>query len=119
MSEKTEPEEAGDALAEAIQREDSSAPIVTSGRQTANIAARMLVEKNIGFVLPTGTERQNLLVAFAKTGGVVYGRAFDLVRLSAAVNLDDETDVARNLREITLYEVDLPPVFVPRRMRVG
>jgi hypothetical protein len=64
-----------------------------------------LVEKGIGFVVPTGSQRQNIVVAFAKARGVVYGKAFDVVRLSTPVNLDDESEVSRYLSALTLYEV--------------
>jgi hypothetical protein len=44
-------------------------------------------------------------VAFAKKGMVVYGKAFDIVRLSGKVNLDDLVDVDRNLDKITIFEI--------------
>lgn len=102
---KIAPADLGIDLGDAIARVDEEAPVQTSGKQTANAACRLLVEKGIGFVLPTGLQRQNVVVAFAKSGGVVYGKAFDMIRLSAPVNLDDETEVFRNLAALTLYEV--------------
>jgi hypothetical protein len=76
----------------------------------------MLEARNEGFVVPTAQQRQNLLVAFAKRGKVVYGKAFDIVRLSARVNLGELADVERNLGNILVFEIkstrkDLPPDF--------
>lgn len=76
----------------------------------------MLEARNEGFLVPTAQQRQNLLVAFAKRGKVVYGKAFDIVRLSAKVNLDDLADVEANLKEILVFEIkstrkDLPADF--------
>src|SRR5437870_3134247 len=59
---------------------------------------------------------QNLLVAFAKKGKVVYGRAFDVVKLASPVNLSDLSDIERCLQQITIFEIKssrrkLPPDF--------
>ena len=91
-------------------------PISDSGSSTAKRAAAMLEERNEGFIVPTARQRQNMLVAFAKKGKVVYGKAFDIVRLSAHVNLDDLGDVENNLDRILVFEIkstrkDLPPDF--------
>jgi hypothetical protein len=76
----------------------------------------MLEARNEGFFVPTVRQRQNLLVAFAKRGKVVYGKAFDIVRLSSRVNLDDLDDIERNLERILVFEIkstrkDLPADF--------
>lgn len=76
-----------------------------SGQQTAKLAAAILVAKKIGFIVPTARQKQNLLMAFAKHGKVVYGKAFDIVRLSRPVDLDDLPDVEENLREATIFEI--------------
>ncbi|OQW96447.1 MAG: hypothetical protein BWK77_04625 [Verrucomicrobia bacterium A1] len=91
-------------------------PSSDSGSSTAKRAAEMLEERNEGFIVPTAQQRQNMLVAFAKKGKVVYGKAFDIVRLSAHVNLDELGDVERNLEKILVFEIkstrkDLPPDF--------
>ena len=77
----------------------------TSGQSTAKKAASILVARKIGFFVPTGHQKQNLIVAFAKRGMVVYGRAFDIIRLSGSVNLDDLADVERHLGRITIFEI--------------
>ena len=76
-----------------------------SGQKTANAAAAILVAKKAGFIIPTGKQRQNLLVAFAKKGKVVYGRAFDVIKLSGAVDLNDLVDVEKHLAQIIVYEI--------------
>ena len=90
--------------------------ISDSGSSTAKRAAAMLEARNEGFVVPTGRQRQNLLVAFAKKGKVVYGKAFDIVRLNAPVDLDDLDDVENSLVNILVFEIKstrkvLPPDF--------
>jgi hypothetical protein len=64
-------------------------PTSTTGNATARKATEILLAKRIGFVLPTVKQRQNLLIAFVKKNRVVYGRAFDIVKLLGDVDLDD------------------------------
>ena len=77
----------------------------TTGNATAKKAVAILVNKNIGFMLPTLKQRQNLLIAFVKKNMVVYGRAFDIVKLLGEVNLDDLASVEKNLDKIRIYEI--------------
>ena len=51
------------------------------------------MEKNAGFFVPTPKQKKNLVVAFAKRDMVVYGKAFDIVRLSEPVKLDELEEV--------------------------
>ncbi len=76
-----------------------------SGQSTARKAAAILVAKNAGFWVPTARQKQNLAVAFAKRGMVVYGKAFDIVRTSGVVDLDDLAEVEQNLGKITVFEI--------------
>ena len=76
-----------------------------SGQKTAKAAAAILVAKKAGFIIPKGKQRQNLLVAFAKRGKVVYGKAFDVVKLSAPVDLADLTEVEKHLEQIIVFEI--------------
>jgi hypothetical protein len=76
-----------------------------SGQKTAKKAAEILAAKKVGFVIPTGRQKQNLLVAFAKKGKVIYGRAFDVVKLAAQFDLNDLATVERNIEKITIYEI--------------
>jgi|GEM_PF-503587 len=85
-----------------------------SGQFTAKRASAILVAKKVGFVVPTGTQRQNLLVAFAKRGRVVYGRAFDILKLSRAVDLNSIEAVEANLDAITVYEIKSTKKSLPK-----
>ena len=76
-----------------------------SGQKTAKAAAAILVAKKAGFIIPTGKQRQNLLVAFAKRGKVVYGKAFDVVKLSGPVDLADLAEVEKHLEQIRVFEI--------------
>ncbi len=76
-----------------------------SGQKTAKKAAEILVSKNLGFIVPSAKQKLNLLIAFAKKGKVVYGKAFDIVKLSGSVMLDDLEDVEANLGNVTIYEI--------------
>lgn len=80
-------------------------PTLTTGNATAKRAAAILVAKQIGFILPTPKQRQNLLIAFVKKNMVVYGRAFDIVKLLGEVDLDDLASVEKNLGKIRIYEI--------------
>jgi hypothetical protein len=87
-----------------------------STQATAKKAAAILVAKDAGFIVPTARQRQNLLVAFAKRGKVVYGRAFDVVKLSAPLDLDNLGDIEARLDTIMVFEIKssrkkLPPDF--------
>src|SRR5213593_377438 len=76
-----------------------------SGQTTAKKAAALLVGKGQGFLVPSARQRQNLLTAFAKKGKVVYGKAFDIVKLSGPVRLDDLSDLEQNLEKVTIFEI--------------
>ena len=74
--------------------------VFQSGQTTAKMAAKILVAKKDGFIVPNAKQKQNLLVAFAKKGKVVYGKAFDIVKLSSFVNLNDLVDLEKNLQKV-------------------
>ncbi len=76
-----------------------------SGQQTAKAAATLLLELDAGFRLPTPKEREAILVAFVLEGFVVYGKAFDIVKLARTIKLDDVADVRRHIDALTLYEI--------------
>jgi hypothetical protein len=76
-----------------------------SGSATAKRALAILVKKGAGFVLPTPAQRKNLVVAFAKNDMIIYGKAFDCVRLDGDVNLDSVESIEANLRQITVIEI--------------
>lgn len=76
-----------------------------SGSKTASKAAKLLAEKGVGYVVPTGKQKKNLVVACAKQDRIVYGKAFDVVRLTGHVNLDSLDDVEAKLNQILFCEI--------------
>src|SRR5687768_13006809 len=70
-----------------------------SGQKTAKAAAAILLELNSGFVIPTAKQREAILVAFVLEGFVVYGKAFDIVRLEAISKLPQQDDDAREVKK--------------------
>ena len=76
-----------------------------SRNQTAKRAAQILLRTNSAFVVPTAQQKRLLLVEFARRNFVVYGKAFDVVKLLGTTNLDDAADIERNLDKIVLCEI--------------
>ena len=76
-----------------------------SRNQTAKKAAKILLQSGSGFVVPTAKQKRLLLVEFARKNLVVYGKAFDVVKHSGRLDLDDADEIARNLDKIVLCEV--------------
>jgi hypothetical protein len=76
-----------------------------SGQRTARKACEILVAKKTGFIIPSAKGKQNLLVAFAKRGKVVYGKAFDIVKLAGRVDLENVDDLEGNLEKVTIFEI--------------
>jgi hypothetical protein len=77
----------------------------TNTQQTAKKAIKILEGKGLGFVVPTSKQKKILLIEFAKRNLVIYGKAFDIIKITSRINLNDEKDVATNLDNITLYEI--------------
>ena len=82
-----------------------SALAEASRNQTAKQAAKILLKSGAGFVVPSAKQKRLLLVEFARQNLVVYGKAFDVVKLIGNVDLDDSADIARNLGRMILCEV--------------
>lgn len=76
-----------------------------SSQQTAKKAAEFLAQKDPLIFIPTKKEKNNLLMAFAQKNKVIYGNAFDVVRLDNHFDLNDIEAVKNNLQYITLIEV--------------
>jgi hypothetical protein len=74
-------------------------------QQTARKAVTVLVEKGIGFHEPTRAERDALLVGFAMHRKVLYGAAFDVIKLSRPVDLNSPAEIAANMDAIIIYEI--------------
>lgn len=67
----------------------------------------MLTKGDPSFLSPTKAQRRNLAMAFAGQDKILYGRAFDAVRVppETDVDLDDLESVQACLGDLTLYEV--------------
>lgn len=76
-----------------------------SGSATAKRALSILVSKDARFVVPTAAQRKNLVVAFAKNDMIIYGKAFDCVRLAGHVNLNVVEEIEAHLPRITIIEI--------------
>ena len=74
-------------------------------KQTAKRAVQILLEKDEGFHEPNRTERDALLIVFAHHRRVLYGAAFDVIRLKAPVDLNDPEAIAASIDDITVYEI--------------
>lgn len=76
-----------------------------AGHQTAKQAAAILLAKDEGYHIPTRLERDALLVGFAMHRRVLYGAAFDSVRLTRPVDLADAQAIATTIDAITICEI--------------
>jgi hypothetical protein len=72
-------------------------------QQTAKKAARILEDD--GFKVPTKKQKRALLVAFAEQNMVIYGNAFDILKVAGKVDLDSTEEIKGKLGQITLYEI--------------
>lgn len=75
------------------------------GNGTARKAVDILLAHDPRYRCPTKAERQALLVGYAKRGKTLYGAAFDVVRLDAAIDLTDEDAIAAGIEAITICEI--------------
>jgi hypothetical protein len=76
-----------------------------SNQATARLAAEILGQGGTGFVVPTARQREAILVAFVREGYVIYGKAFDIIRVKTKIDLADENEIRRHLNDIVLYEI--------------
>jgi hypothetical protein len=74
-------------------------------QQTAKNAAKILIEGQSGFVEPSSAERRALAVGFAMAGKILYGAAFDVVRVARPVDLASPAAIHANLDAITVFEI--------------
>jgi len=88
-----------------------------SRNQTAKKAAQILLQCGGGYVVPTAKQKRLLLVEFARRNLVVYGKAFDVVRVAGNLNLDDCTEIAAKLDNILLCEVKSSNRKLPQDFR--
>lgn len=76
-----------------------------SRNQTAKKAAQILLQHGAGYLVPTAKQKRLLLIEFARRNLVVYGKAFDVLRVEGNLNLNDSDDIAAKLDKIVLCEV--------------
>lgn len=76
-----------------------------SGSATGGKAAQLLIKKNLGYLVPTAKQKKNLVIVFTKRDMIVYGKVFDVLRLSQAIDLDSLLAVEANLRKILVCEI--------------
>lgn len=80
-------------------------PTKFAGHQTAKQAIDILLSKDARYRAPTKKERDALLVGFAMRKKVLYGAAYDVIRLSRAINLSSHEEIAEGMDAITLCEI--------------
>jgi hypothetical protein len=102
---------------EEIEAITGAALAEASRNQTAKKAAQILLKSGSGFVVPTARQKRLLLVEFAKRNLVVYGKAFDVVKLAGSVDLDASADIERNLDKIVLCEIKSSNKKLPEDFR--
>jgi hypothetical protein len=98
-------ESRGEVVGEGVETNLEAALVEASRNQTANRAARILASKGVGFVVPTAKQKRILLVEFARCNLVLYGKAFDILKLLRPVDLDDVEEVRKNLEAILICEI--------------
>jgi hypothetical protein len=99
----------GEDIAGEVLASTADAGLIPSGSSTAKKALSMLV-KDHGFIDPgkvAPAARKNVARAFAGAGKVVYGKAFDALKVlnDAEIDFSDLDSVERNLSNLILYEV--------------
>jgi len=77
----------------------------TVGNGTARKAIGMLLATDPRYRLPTGKERQALLVGFARRGKTLIGNGYDVVRVDGELDLTDDTAIAEAFDRITICEI--------------
>jgi hypothetical protein len=77
------------------------------GNSTARRAAGILCKRGDGFVVPTLAQKKRINIAFAHKSLVVYGRAYDIVKIKTGsqIDLDSQESIERGLADLTLYEI--------------
>lgn len=88
-----------------------------SGSATAGKAALILAANGAGYVIPTAKQKKNIVVAFAKRDMIVYGKAFDVVRMAEPVDLDSLEAVEKRLEKLVLCEIKSTKKNVPTDFR--
>jgi hypothetical protein len=93
---KTTPDAAGETI-----------PALRQGNKTAKRAAQILIRLRLGYITPTAAQKKKIVIAFAKRGCVVYGKAYDILKIrnGAKIDLNDQESIERGLDSLVLYEI--------------
>ncbi|MCU6497379.1 hypothetical protein LPN04_06165 [Rugamonas sp. A1-17] len=85
---------------------DSDPVIKSSGSSTAKKALDIMRDVK-GFYVLTAAQRKKVIVKFAEKGYIIYGKAFDLVRVSGRLKpkFDDEKWIEKYFERITICEI--------------
>ena len=75
------------------------------GHRTARKAVEILLAHDTRYRCPSRAERQALLVGYAMRGKILYGAAFDAIRLEREIDLTDSNTIACGLDAITICEI--------------
>lgn len=84
---------------------------------TASKAAALLANSEKGFIVPTAAQKKNIMVALAKSGKVVYGRAYDIIKIKGGkFDLSSAEQVEKHVGRLMIYEIksttrDIGPNF--------
>ena len=76
-----------------------------NGHRTARRAVELLCQLDASYRCPTRSERDALLVAFAKHRKTLHTAAFDAVRLAAPLDLVNADAIADQIDLVTICEV--------------
>jgi hypothetical protein len=78
-----------------------------TGQETARKAAEIVAKRDKSFVVPDAAQRRALRMAFAARDHVLYGKAFDIVRIEPGERFDLASieEIERHWRRITIYEI--------------
>lgn len=80
-------------------------PVGDSGQKTAAKAAQILTELDPSFIIPTRSQKDEFVVAMARRRKVLYGRAYDIIRLPKDESLDGPDAPERLADKVMFYEI--------------
>jgi hypothetical protein len=86
---------------------DASDELIENNQQSAKKAIKILVDHDKSFIYLTGQQKRNLVTAFASKDKIVYGRAFDIIKLEneVTVNFNDIHDIIKKIKNIIVCEI--------------
>ena len=88
-----------------VELEPSTKLLGGNTRDTAREAARILEKSNQVFFVSTKQQRQWLLVAFARKGLTLYGKAFDIIKANPDLDFSSEKSIEKNVNSILICEI--------------